>query len=38
LAISENSSADLSRGMHKALILRDSIWSWLHERALRCNS
>jgi pyrroloquinoline quinone (PQQ) biosynthesis protein C len=37
LAISEDSSADLSRGMHKALILRDSFWSWLHERALRCN-
>jgi hypothetical protein len=27
--------ADLARGMHKALALRDSFWSWLHERALR---
>lgn len=26
---------DLARGMHKALKLRDSFWSWLHERALK---
>jgi CRP-like cAMP-binding protein len=25
--------ADLAKGMHKALALRDSFWSWLHERA-----
>ncbi len=25
--------ADLAGGMHKALALRDSVWSWLHERA-----
>jgi quercetin dioxygenase-like cupin family protein len=25
----------LALGMHKALALRDSFWSWLHERALR---
>lgn len=26
---------DLAMGMHKALKLRDSFWSWLHERALK---
>lgn len=25
--------ADLAKGMHKALALRDSFWCWLHERA-----
>ncbi len=25
--------ADLAKGMHKALALRDSFWSWLYERA-----
>lgn len=25
---------DLAKGMHKALNLRDSFWSWLHGRAL----
>jgi uncharacterized cupin superfamily protein/pyrroloquinoline quinone (PQQ) biosynthesis protein C len=34
-AASEQGRADLARGMHKALTLRDSFWSWLHERALR---
>ena len=34
-AASEAGRADLARGMHKALALRDSFWSWLHERALR---
>jgi CRP-like cAMP-binding protein len=26
--------ADLAKGMRKALALRDSFWSWLHERAM----
>jgi pyrroloquinoline quinone (PQQ) biosynthesis protein C len=26
--------ADLTKGMRKALALRDSFWSWLHERAM----
>ena len=30
---SEVGQQDLARGMHKALALRDSFWSWLHERA-----
>jgi len=34
-AASEQGRADLARGMHKALALRDSFWSWLHERALQ---
>jgi quercetin dioxygenase-like cupin family protein/pyrroloquinoline quinone (PQQ) biosynthesis protein C len=34
-AASEQGRADLARGMHKALALRDSFWSWLHERTLR---
>ena len=25
--------ADLAKGMHKALALRDAFWGWLHERA-----
>ncbi|MFM7634287.1 MAG: iron-containing redox enzyme family protein [Cyanobacteriota bacterium] len=25
--------ADLAKGMHKALAMRDSFWGWLHERA-----
>lgn len=33
-AVSERGRADLAKGMHKALALRDSFWSWLHERAL----
>jgi hypothetical protein len=33
LAADERGRADLARGMHKALALRDSFWSWLHERA-----
>ena len=32
-AANEAGLADLARGMHKALALRDSFWSWLHERA-----
>ncbi|MFN9692962.1 MAG: iron-containing redox enzyme family protein [Synechococcaceae cyanobacterium] len=32
-AASEAGRADLARGMYKALALRDSFWSWLHERA-----
>ncbi|MEB3156462.1 MAG: iron-containing redox enzyme family protein [Cyanobacteriota bacterium] len=34
-ARTESGRADLARGMHKALALRDSVWSWLHERARR---
>ena len=34
-ADTEAGQTDLARGMHKALALRDSFWSWLHERALR---
>ena len=26
---------DLSKGMHKALALRCSFWSWLHQRAMQ---
>jgi hypothetical protein len=26
--------ADLTKGMCKALALRDAFWSWLHERAM----
>lgn len=36
LATSENGRLELARGMNKALMLRDSFWSWLYERALRC--
>jgi pyrroloquinoline quinone (PQQ) biosynthesis protein C len=32
-ASTESGRADLARGMHKALALRDSFWSWLLERA-----
>jgi mannose-6-phosphate isomerase-like protein (cupin superfamily)/pyrroloquinoline quinone (PQQ) biosynthesis protein C len=32
---SERGRAELALGMHKALALRDSFWSWLHERAQR---
>jgi pyrroloquinoline quinone (PQQ) biosynthesis protein C len=32
-AATEDGRADLAKGMHKALALRDSFWSWLHERA-----
>lgn len=32
-AATEGGRADLAKGMHKALALRDSFWSWLHERA-----
>lgn len=35
IAGTEAGQADLARGMHKSLTLRDSFWSWLHERALR---
>jgi quercetin dioxygenase-like cupin family protein/pyrroloquinoline quinone (PQQ) biosynthesis protein C len=28
---------DLAKGMHMALAMRDSFWSWLHERALCCD-
>jgi pyrroloquinoline quinone (PQQ) biosynthesis protein C len=28
------SRADLAKGMHKALILRNSFWDWLYQRAL----
>ena len=34
-ATTEAGQIDLARGMHKALALRDSFWSWLHERARR---
>jgi hypothetical protein len=34
-ADSERGRAELALGMHKALALRDSFWSWLHERAQR---
>ena len=33
LAATEKGRTDLAKGMHKALALRDSFWSWLHERA-----
>lgn len=36
LATTENGRVDLACGMNKALMLRDSFWSWLHERALQC--
>ena len=26
--------ADLAKGMHKALTLRDSVWNWFYQRAL----
>jgi hypothetical protein len=35
LAASPAGRADLSRGMHKALALREGFWSWLLERALQ---
>lgn len=35
LAASPTGLADLSRGMHKALALREGFWSWLLERALQ---
>lgn len=34
LATSSEKRFDLACGMHKALALRASFWSWLHERAL----
>lgn len=34
-AVTNAGERDLARGMYKALALRDSFWSWLHERALR---
>lgn len=34
-AVTEAGQKDLARGMCKALALRDSFWSWLHERAIR---
>jgi pyrroloquinoline quinone (PQQ) biosynthesis protein C len=34
-AASERGRADLALGMQKALALRDSFWSWLHEHAQR---
>lgn len=33
-AASASGRRDLATGMHKALALRDSFWSWLHQRAL----
>ncbi len=33
LAAAERGRADLARDRHKALALRDSFWSWLHERS-----
>lgn len=36
VAATEGGRADLARGMHKALALRDSFWSWLLERARAC--
>jgi pyrroloquinoline quinone (PQQ) biosynthesis protein C len=36
LAATESGRVDLACGMNKALMLRDSFWSWLHERALQC--
>lgn len=35
LAATPTGLSDLSRGMHKALALRDAFWSWLLERALQ---
>ena len=35
LAATEQGRLDLAKGMQKALALRCSFWSWLHERALR---
>jgi pyrroloquinoline quinone (PQQ) biosynthesis protein C len=32
-AATEAGRRDLTTGMHKALALRDSFWSWLHQRA-----
>lgn len=37
-AASETGCRDLARGMHKALALRDSFWSWLHNRALQASN
>lgn len=34
-AASEQGRLDLAKGMHKALALRESFWSWMHERAWR---
>jgi pyrroloquinoline quinone (PQQ) biosynthesis protein C len=30
--------ADLTKGMYKALALRNSFWSWLHQRALKADA
>jgi pyrroloquinoline quinone (PQQ) biosynthesis protein C len=35
LAATEQGRLDLNKGMQKALALRCSFWSWLHQRALR---
>lgn len=34
-ATTDQGRRDLAKGMHKALSLRDSFWSWLHGRALQ---
>lgn len=33
-ATTDQGRRDLAKGMHKALSLRDSFWSWLHRRAM----